>query len=155
MSSKFCFTIKFWIFLTICSYILLNGDACYAQELAANPDLNKLNSLNSSLPPVDLGASVLTMFKGLAICILILMLGVWLLKKLKSPLINPQSRRLKVLERLPLGARSSLVLVEVNQKQVLVGVGTDSINLISDFVEADSVDLNLKELTTGSESDKS
>jgi flagellar biosynthetic protein FliO len=157
MNSEGSFILKSWVFLfVLCGTLIVaeaNTNSCYAQALDNKQDLNKLDNL-TSLPPVDLGASVLAMFKGLAICILILMLGVWLLKKFKSPLISPSIRKLKVIDRLPLTARSSLVLVQVNQKQVLVGVSADRINLISDFVESDSVDLNTKETSAGSGGDR-
>ncbi len=94
----------------------------------------------SGLPPVDLTASLFSMFKGLAICILLLFALIWVLKKIKSPIVSGQGKKLKIIERLPVSARSSLLLVEVNKKQILVGVGPDNVNLVSDYLDTDLLD---------------
>lgn len=101
------------------------------------------------LPPIDLSTSILSMVKGLAICISLLLVVVWVLKKIKSPMITGQGRKLKIIERLPVSAKSSILLVEVNKKKMLIGVGSDPVSLISDFVDSDVLDVSMDEVKSG------
>ena len=101
--------------------------------LAAESEKN-----TQGLPPVDLTASFFSMFKGLAICIALLLVVIWVLKKIKAPIVTGQGRKLKIIERLPVSARSSLLLVQVENRQMLVGVGADPVSLVSDFINSDS-----------------
>jgi flagellar biosynthetic protein FliO len=67
------------------------------------------------------------MLKGLALCLATLCGLVFILKKLNRVSSVGGGRRLKVLERLPLGQKSSLVLVEVDGVTRLIGIGAETI----------------------------
>ena len=110
---------------------------------------NNLSKQIAPLPPIDFSSSLLSMLKGLAICIALLLLVVWVLKKLKSPIVTGHGRSLKIIERLPVSAKSSILLIEVNNKRVLIGVGSEPVSLISDFVDSESLGIATDEPNGG------
>jgi len=133
---------------------ILSGSPLYADtEGGAHSAGPAVSNQIAPLPAVDLYSSIMTMAKGLAICIALLLGAVWILKKLKSPMITGQGRKLRIIERLPVSAKSSILLVEVNNKTVLIGVGSDPVNLISDFVDSDSLDILAKEPESSGKND--
>ena len=101
------------------------------------------------LPPIDFSSSLMSMLKGLAICIALLLIVVWVLKKLKSPIVTGQGRSLRIIERLPVSAKSSILLIEVNKKRMLIGVGSDPVSLVSDFVDSESLGDSASEFNSG------
>lgn len=67
------------------------------------------------------------MLKGLGLCLATLCGLVFILKKLNRVSSAGSGRRLKVLERLPIGQKSTLVLVEVDGVTRLIGIGAETI----------------------------
>lgn len=79
-----------------------------------------------SAPDTNLGASAMSMVKGLALCVAILLIGAHLYRRSTGQAgAQGPSRQLKILERLPLGPRSALLLLEVRGEPVLVGLTAD------------------------------
>lgn len=70
------------------------------------------------------------MFQGLFACLAVLVGGSWVYRKyvVKEPLGS--ARRLKIIERLPLGAKGALCLVEVEGRTVLVGMGAETFSFM-------------------------
>ncbi len=70
------------------------------------------------------------MFQGLFACLAVLVGGSWIYRRyvVKEPLGT--TRRLKIIERLPLGAKGALCLVEVEGRTVLVGMGAETFSFM-------------------------
>lgn len=77
------------------------------------------------------------MIQGLAVCGFVLCVGVWGYKRyiLKAPTVI--SRKMKIIERMPLSPRSTLVLIEVEGKKKLVAMGSDPVSF-HDLAESES-----------------
>lgn len=72
-----------------------------------------------------------TMLQGLAFCLGVFLIGTYICKRLGSKNGTfRQQRRLKVLERTPLASKTSLLLIEVDGKEVLLAVGADKVTQI-------------------------
>ncbi|GHU09136.1 hypothetical protein FACS1894151_06310 [Spirochaetia bacterium] len=69
---------------------------------------------------------------------------VFLLKKINKPQVQ-QSPHIKILARAHLGAGSYATVVAVGQKAWLVGSGADSVSLISEIADQETVDTMLLE----------
>ncbi len=76
----------------------------------------------------DLAGSVGQMFFGLALVIVVLVGCLWLLKRLGAP--RGSARGLKVLGAAPVGPRERVVLVEVGQKVLVLGVAPGQVNTL-------------------------
>lgn len=101
---------------------------------------------DKTLPPsalsgggADLAGSVGQMFFGLAVVIVVLVACLWLLKRLGAPRGN--ARGLKVLSAAPVGPRERVVLVEVGQKVLVLGVAPGQINAL-DTLSPDELKLS-------------
>lgn len=126
--------------LLLPALILSNVAVAQSTSSSAASNPQALSTTVAPIPPLDFSASLFSMVKGLAICVALLLTVVWLLKKFKAPLVTGQGRAMRIVERLPVTTKSSLLLVEVNSKKVLIGVGSDPISLVSDFVDSDAMD---------------
>ena len=73
----------------------------------------------------------LRMAEGLAFCLGLLMLGVYALKKGKLKGIVHGSKAIRVIERSAVTQRTSLLLVEVQGRKVLLSVGSDRVSFHS------------------------
>jgi len=99
-------------------------------------------SADKSLPPsalgggADLAGSVGQMFFGLAVVIVVLVGCLWLLKRLGAP--RGSARGLKVLGATPVGPRERVVLVEVGQKVLVLGVAPGRVTAL-DSLSADQL----------------
>jgi len=88
----------------------------------------------TSLPPstvansTDLVSSLGQMLLGLAIVIVVLFVCLWLLKRLGGP--RGAARGLKVLGATPVGPRERVVLVEVADKVLVLGVAPGRVNTL-------------------------
>lgn len=68
--------------------------------------------------------------KGLAICLAILFIGAAAYKRLNPNIVNTRrEQRMKVIDRLSLGSRSAVLLIEIDGRQALVGVAPDSVSI--------------------------
>lgn len=81
--------------------------------------------------------------KGLGICIGTLLVGVWAVKKFKIGSKVLPSRRMRVIERLPLTQKSSLLLLEIDGTKTLVGVGPDRISFAPELQRNVSGDFDM------------
>jgi hypothetical protein len=71
------------------------------------------------------------MLQALAICCGVFLVGIHFYKKYtgQGPVFN-KNRRMRILERLPVSPKSALLLVEVDGKKVLIGVGSENVSHI-------------------------
>ncbi|MDZ4785052.1 MAG: flagellar biosynthetic protein FliO [bacterium] len=79
------------------------------------------------------GSSILRMIEGLVLVAGIFLVGVHLYKKFvlkdKSLPNKFRGRRIKIIERTPISSKASLLLVEIEGKKVLVGVGSENVSI--------------------------
>jgi len=69
--------------------------------------------------------------KGLGLCVGLLLIGASVIKRLHNPAGSPTDRRISVLERVSVGSKTSLLLVEVDGKTVLTSVGPESVSFMN------------------------
>ncbi|WP_413110701.1 flagellar biosynthetic protein FliO [Thaumasiovibrio sp. DFM-14] len=80
---------------------------------AAGPDLNIMTSITSLLLVVGL-----------------ILLLAWLVKRMRLPQFSGQQQSMRVVKQMPLGQKERLVVVEVAGEQLLLGVTSQSVNLV-------------------------
>ena len=77
-------------------------------------------------PELDL----LTTFGSLVFVVAIILGLAWLLKRMRLPAMGNQ-QGLAILSQIPVGTKERIAVVKVNDEQFLVGITSQSINLIS------------------------
>ncbi|HWU85063.1 MAG TPA: flagellar biosynthetic protein FliO [Rhodocyclaceae bacterium] len=83
-------------------------------------------------PSASLGGSFVQMLFGLALVLGLLFAGVWLLKKLTGASKLNQNL-LHVVGATPIGARERIVIVELGQTWLVLGVTPNSINTLAEM----------------------
>lgn len=68
---------------------------------------------------------------GLVVVVLAIFIVLWMLKRFTG--IGVQSRHLRVVAALPLGSREKAVLVQVGERQLLLGVAPGRVSLLERF----------------------
>jgi len=96
-----------------------------AQVFAAAPD-----SLN-------LFRSGIKLFAAMAVVIGIMLLFHVMSKKGFKLLESRQGGRIKVMESRPMGGRKALCLVEVDGERLLIGIGSDRVEMLHHFRQSD------------------
>ena len=85
---------------------------------------------STSAPQTSMADSAFQAGKGLAICLAVLFIGVAIYKRLNPNVVGTRrDQRMKVLDRLALGGRAAVLLIEVDGRQALVGVASDSVSI--------------------------
>ena len=79
----------------------------------------------------DAKNSALRMIGGLFLCFGLLGAGVHLYRRYVIPRAMSDKRRLQIVERLPLSAKSSLLLVKLDGKEFMLSTGPEAARLIS------------------------
>ncbi len=88
--------------------------------------------IQASETPEASELSLMKVFQGLALCIGAFLIFIWGLKKLNGGAAQTGNRRLTVLEKIPVAPKTSLLLVRVDQRDVLIGVGAENVSFLSD-----------------------
>lgn len=108
--------------------------------------------------------SILDIFNALIIVIGLILLTGWVYAKVKK--INPENllkgkfdkineNQFKIISSLELGGGKSVYLIEINDKQFIIGATQTSVNLISEIEKKDkNSETNLTKLIKESENDK-
>ena len=78
-------------------------------------------------PNENAGSTFLAMSQGLAACLAVLAAGVYLYRRFNPQAVMNAKRRMQIRERLPLGARAHLMLVQIDHREVLVALSGDQI----------------------------
>lgn len=83
-------------------------------------------ALNTSGSPFDLATTL-----GSLVLVILIILGLaWVLKRMKVPsLVNQQG--LKIVRQIPVGTKERIAIVQAGEEQFLVGITSQSIQLIS------------------------
>jgi len=82
--------------------------------------------------PPSLGSSFLQMLFGLALVLGLLFAGVWFLKKLTGT-VGPNGNIARVVGATPIGARERIVIVELGQTWLVLGVTPNNINTLAEM----------------------
>lgn len=98
---------------------------------ATDPETSK-NPLSAIIPEEskESSSSIMRLFQGLAFCLGVFFIGLHVYKKYIYKGALPTKRSMRVLERLSLGSKSSLILVEIESKKVLVAVGAEKLTVL-------------------------
>ncbi|TPH17175.1 flagellar biosynthetic protein FliO [Litorilituus lipolyticus] len=122
MLSLLSFIKKLTIFLIINAYITIT----YAAEATekASPEVGKHVMAN-----MDSGSMILSLLMVLALIVV----SALLLKRFNF--VQQNSGQLKVIASLPIGTKEKLVVVQVGEKQLLLGVTSSQITLIDSTIE--------------------
>nr|WP_086941103.1 flagellar biosynthetic protein FliO [Thaumasiovibrio occultus] len=79
--------------------------------------------------------SLVTTFSSLFLVLGLIVLLAWLTKKLRLSQLGGAGSQMRVVKQLPLGAKERLVVVEVGNEQLLIGVTAQQVNLIKTLAE--------------------
>lgn len=75
--------------------------------------------------------NIATTLAALTLVVVLILFLAWLLKRMKLPGIQGGDASLKILRQLPVGQRERIVLLQVGEEQMLVGVTQQNISLLS------------------------
>lgn len=95
---------------------------------------------------MESGGAILRMVEGLLFCGIALSGLVYFLKKKGAMSAVPAARRMRVIERLQISGKSSLVLVEREGRKLLLAVGSDHVSLVDAEDNQSFIRLDQKEL---------
>ncbi|MBX7139240.1 MAG: flagellar biosynthetic protein FliO [Oligoflexia bacterium] len=106
-----------------------------AQESSAQPDSQQqvLTQLRSEKQEVSLSA--IKMIQALGLCIGVFLIATFLVRKYGPKNLMPTGRRLRVREKLPVTSKTSLMLIEVDERPFLVAVGPDHVAFCDHEIE--------------------
>ncbi|ADP67056.1 putative bifunctional flagellar biosynthesis protein FliO/FliP [Buchnera aphidicola str. JF99 (Acyrthosiphon pisum)] len=90
-------------------------------------------SISNSLHPIFNSEKFLQIMSSLSEIILLILIFSWILKKISSFKINKIISRMKIIERLSVGSQESIILVEVKQLRLLLGVTKKNISHLHTF----------------------
>ncbi len=79
------------------------------------------------------GQALLQMFLGLGLVVAVILLMAWLLRKVTS--YQSGHKQMQVVASLPLGTRERAVLVQVGERQVLLGVSPGRVSYLESYDE--------------------
>lgn len=77
--------------------------------------------------------AVATLILGLLLVVVVILVLAWLLKRVNG--LQFKHQKMKVISSVPLGTRERVVLLEVGDKQLLIGVAPGHVSLIESFAE--------------------
>jgi len=75
--------------------------------------------------------NIATTLAALMLVVILILFLAWLVKRMKLPGIQGSDGTLKILRQLPVGQRERIVLLQVGEEQMLVGVTQQNISLLS------------------------
>ena len=85
-------------------------------------------SVTITTPPPAAPASVTKMFQGLALCLGVFLVGAGIAKRFLKVQHKAGSKRMKICERMPLTAKTSVFLVEVDGATQMIAVGSERVS---------------------------
>ena len=99
-------------------------------QVAPKRDLQAAVASLRQSPQPEPEVSPWPLAKGLALCLAVFCIIVYLLKRLNPHSVHSGKRRLAVLERLPLSPKSSLVLIQVDGRTRVLAVGSEQVQML-------------------------
>ncbi|MGF1699372.1 flagellar biosynthetic protein FliO [Photobacterium makurazakiensis] len=90
----------------------------------------------TSAPNLNIASTV----ASLVLVVAVILFLAWLLKRMKFPGVQSNDSSLRVLRQLPVGQRERIVLLQVGDEQMLVGVTQQNISLLGKLDQPLSMD---------------
>jgi len=78
----------------------------------------------------SVGSSAVKLFSALGIALAAFFIGMHLHRRMTGASRPPRSRRLRIIERLPIAGKTALVLVEVDGRPLVLTVGADRVTAL-------------------------
>ena len=78
------------------------------------------------------------MLRGLGLTLGVFFIGLWVYKRLHGTAQQTQKRKLRIVERLSISSKTSLMLVQANGQEILLSVGSDRVSVIGDMSGGES-----------------
>ena len=123
--------VRFLPSLPAAALALLTSGAAAAESAAADKGVAAANAV-SAAPPLQLGASALQMALGLLFVLAMLFAFMWLLKILGQPR-GSFSGLLRVVAAIAVGARERVVVVEVGDSWLVLGVAPGQVAALAEI----------------------
>ncbi len=82
------------------------------------------------VPGLDATLDLATTLGSLLFVIALILLLAWLLKRMRVPAFG-QQKGLSIIKQLPVGTRERVMIIQVGEEQYLIGVTTQSIQLLA------------------------
>ncbi|MBX7144172.1 MAG: flagellar biosynthetic protein FliO [Oligoflexia bacterium] len=86
----------------------------------------------------SIGTAAFKMVKGLGLCIGALLIALHLYRRKHPSSAAAVGRQLRIIERLPINTKTSLVMAEIAGKRVVLAVGADRVSTVVHDVDAPS-----------------
>ncbi|GAB1265961.1 hypothetical protein NBRC116492_27710 [Aurantivibrio infirmus] len=112
--------VKQYFKITFGGTSLLASSICFADGATGTSPIN--------------GAYVIQVLLGLALVLLSIFAIAWLVKKFGHG-ITSSNQNMKIVSQLPVGTREKVIVVEVGEKQIMLGVTAQQINTLQVFDE--------------------
>lgn len=91
------------------------------------------------------GISLMSLFEGLGYCLVVFFIGIHFYKRYVLKQSGPVKRHMQLVERLQISSKSSLLLVDVDGRRVLLTVGPDRTSFMSEsIIEGDALSPNVE-----------
>lgn len=108
-------------------YVLMGGvlftrSAEAVEESAASANQDVLTS-----------QAIMQMLLGLALVVFVILVLAWLLRRVSN--LHQSHQKMKVISTLSLGTRERAVLIEIGDRQLLLGVASGNVSLLKSFPE--------------------
>jgi len=84
----------------------------------------------STTDEVSVGGTAFKMFSALGLTVGALLIGLHLYRRFSGAPTPTRARRMRVVERLPIGAKTALVLVEFDGRPMILSVGADRVTTV-------------------------
>jgi flagellar biogenesis protein FliO len=106
------------------------GVAAGVKAEETSPTADRLTGLQSVSEPAARPGSLFRMMGGLLFCLGVFGGGVHLYRRFVAPVSQSGKRRMRVIERLPLTQKSTLVMVSCDGREILLTVGSETARVV-------------------------
>lgn len=124
---------------------LSSGKMERTREILNNDAQGKIEDLEHKKSPLPgEGGYVFKMVQALGLCIGVLLVGAFVIRKINPQLVKSASRKIKIIERTAVSPRTALVLAELDGKSILFSVGSERVSLLIDNSNKFTLDAALR-----------
>lgn len=76
-------------------------------------------------------ASAVRMIAGLALCVGVLLIGAWLVRRASGRIKPSNTRNMRIIERMPVTPKTSLMLIEIDGRRVMIAAGPEKVSFFA------------------------
>ncbi len=109
-------------------YGLIGGVGVFSRSAEAVEE-----SAASTSQDVLTSQAIMQMLLGLALVVVVILVLAWVLRRVSN--LHQSHQKMKVISSLSLGTRERAVLIEVGDRQILLGVASGNVSLLESFPE--------------------